>query len=169
MAEELRTRGTPIWRGNFLTNVEVQATEVNETGEGVRLRVKAKYARGDAPGQFFVGEHTMLISRKGFIEVSYDYKPLNCDGALLEAGMSFLAPAEASELHWIGQGPFAGFPGKDRLNDFGIYHLNSRDIRFQGNRRAVDWRCWLVHRAWAWRWGVTNWISLWKTPFRELY
>jgi beta-galactosidase len=116
----------------------VRTTQVTESPEGIRLLVKGSCARDDAPDQTLLGEHTVFISTNGSIQVSYAYKPVNCQGSFLEAGMSFLAPAAASELFWIGQGPYAGYPGKDRLNDFGIYHLNGRDIRFQGNRRQVD-------------------------------
>ena len=37
-----------------------------------------------------------------------------------------------------GQGPYAGYPGKDALNEFGRFHLNRGDLDFQGNRRGVE-------------------------------
>jgi hypothetical protein len=57
---------------------------------------------------------------------------------VLEAGLSFIAPAEAASFRWLGAGPYAGFPGKDMLNEFGRHHLNREDLYFQGNRRQVD-------------------------------
>jgi beta-galactosidase len=138
VAEELRTKTTSIWRGNFLRNPESQTAEVSPTKEGVRVLVRGKYRRTDEPGQFIVGEHTLLISNQGTIEVRYDYTPMGATGTFLEVGMSLVMPASASEFRWIGKGPFAGYPGKDMLNEFGIYHLTRADIRFQGNRREVE-------------------------------
>ena len=57
---------------------------------------------------------------------------------LLEAGFALIVPASASEFRWIGAGPYAGYPGKDALNEFGRFHLNRADLNFQGNRRQVE-------------------------------
>ena len=38
----------------------------------------------------------------------------------------------------LARGPYAGYPGKDALNEFGLYHLSRADLRFQGNRRGTD-------------------------------
>jgi beta-galactosidase len=78
------------------------------------------------------------VKSTGQVEVSYDYVPVNGKGMLLEAGLAFVLPAAASEFHWLGTGPYAGYPGKDRLNEFGVFHLNRADLNFQGNRRAVE-------------------------------
>jgi len=138
VAEELRTRTTSLWPQNFLQNPEISVAEVSQAEDNVRILVRGKYTRPDAPEQSLCGEHTLLISKNGDIEVSYAYEPAGAKGALLEAGVSFLLPGSDSEFRWLGQGPFAGFPGKDRLNEFGLYHLTRDDIRFQGNRREVE-------------------------------
>jgi beta-galactosidase len=80
----------------------------------------------------------LLVTPAGTIDVAYDYTPVGATGTFIEAGVSLLLPAASSEFRWAGQGPFAGYPGKDRLNEFGLHHLSRDDIRFQGNRRAVD-------------------------------
>ena len=49
-----------------------------------------------------------------------------------------MVPSTTSEFRWLGQGPYAGYPGKDWLNEFGSFHLNRQDIRFQGNRRGTQ-------------------------------
>ena len=138
VAEGLRTRTTPLWPQNFLQSPEVTAAEVNQAEDSVRVLVRGKYTRPDAPEQSLSGEQTLLISKNGDIDVNYSYEPSGAKGALLEAGVSFLLPTVDSEFRWLGQGPFGGFPGKDRLNEFGLYHLTRDDIRFQGNRREVE-------------------------------
>ena len=135
---DLRTAKASIWRGAYLRPSELQSAEVTKTPDGVRILVRAKYTRPDAPDQFLAGEYALLISRRGDIAVSYDFEPVNASGTFLETGLSIVAPERASEFRWLGAGPFAGYPGKDQLNEFGSYHLNCRDLRFQGNRREVE-------------------------------
>jgi len=84
------------------------------------------------------GGYQLDIGANGAIAVSYEFAPVNAVGMLSEAGLSMVAPPGASELRWIGQGPYAGYPGKDRLNEFGLYHLNRDDLRFRGNRRETE-------------------------------
>jgi len=43
-----------------------------------------------------------------------------------------------TELRWAGMGPYPSYPGKEILNEFGIYHLNSADINYQGNRSGIE-------------------------------
>jgi beta-galactosidase len=47
-------------------------------------------------------------------------------------------PSELTEFRWIGQGPYAGYRGKDRHNEFGLFHLNREDLNYQGNRRETE-------------------------------
>lgn len=137
-AEALRAKTAPIWAGSFLRNPSDLVTEATRSDAGVRLRVRGKYSRNDAPGQFIEGEQTLLVTPAGTIELAYDYAPVAATGTMLEAGVSLVLPAAASEFRWAGQGPFAGYPGKDRLNEFGLHHLNRDDLNFSGNRREVD-------------------------------
>jgi beta-galactosidase len=86
----------------------------------------------------FTGGYQLEIAGNGTIVVSYDYAPLGGKGMLSEAGLSMVAPSGTGEFRWIGQGPYAGYPGKDRLNEFGLYRLNRDDLHFQGNRRETE-------------------------------
>lgn len=93
---------------------------------------------GAALGEGFSGGYVLEIDAGGSIAVSYDFVPVNARGSLSEAGLSVVAPDGADNLRWIGQGPYAGYPGKDRLNEFGLHHLRRDDLRFQGNRRGTE-------------------------------
>lgn len=93
---------------------------------------------GAALGEGFSGGYVLEIDAGGSIAVSYDFVPVNARGTLSEAGLSVVAPGGADDLRWIGQGPYAGYPGKDRLNEFGLHHLRRDDLRFQGNRRGTE-------------------------------
>jgi beta-galactosidase len=138
-AEALRAKGSPVWSDAILRNPTNLTTEATRTGDGIQLRVRGKYARPSAADQFLEGEQTLLITPAGSIEIAYDYTPINASGALLEAGVSLIVSGDnATEFRWIGQGPYAGYPGKDRLNEFGRHHLHRDDLNFQGNRRGVE-------------------------------
>jgi beta-galactosidase len=79
------------------------------------------------------------FSDKGYITVNYHFSPDSLQKTYtLETGISFLLPFSFSEFRWIGDGPYASYPGKSKLNDFGFYHLSADDIYFQGNRKNVD-------------------------------
>ncbi len=139
MAEELRAKPTPlsIWQGSFLQNPSETEVRVARAAEGVTLTVRGKYSRPAAPDQSLNGGFSLFITNRGAIEVTYDYTPAKATGTFLEAGLSLVLPA-ASEFRWVGQGPYAGYPGKDQLNEFGLHHLNREDLNFQGNRREVE-------------------------------
>ena len=138
-AEELSLqRQTSIWRGNLGLETGSIETEARQSSAGVRLRVRGRYHRGDAPEQYLEGEYRLLLTPAGRIDVEYDYAPIHANGNFLEAGLFLELPATFTEFRWIGSGPFAGYPGKDRLNEFGLHHLTRDDIRVQGNRRDVE-------------------------------
>ncbi len=127
-----------IWSGAFLRQPSPVETEASASAAGVRLRVKGRYRHPQHDEQIVVGEHTFLVRPNGLIEVSYRYVPVGGKGTLLEAGLSLIAPFHASEFRWVGDGPFAGYPGKDRLNEPGIFHVSRGSMNSQGNRREVE-------------------------------
>ncbi|MFT3827874.1 MAG: glycoside hydrolase family 2 TIM barrel-domain containing protein [Chitinophagaceae bacterium] len=77
------------------------------------------------------------FSDSGYINVHYQLSSKG-KGVTPEAGISLLIPSALSEFRWIGKGPYAAYPGKDRLSEFGIYHLNSNDLYYAGNRQHVS-------------------------------
>jgi beta-galactosidase len=103
----------------------------------VLVRVGGHHARSDAPEQGLTGSCELRFKTNGAIEITYDYQTSG-HGLLLEAGFEMTVPAGASEFRWIGAGPYAGYPGKDALNEFGLHHLGRDDLYFQGNRRQVE-------------------------------
>lgn len=75
--------------------------------------------------------------------VSYTLTP--CDTAshfLAELGVAYLLDRSIDRVQWIGQGPFASYPGRQRANRYGFWAMQQDDIYFEGNRMGVD-ACWL--------------------------
>lgn len=122
--------GNPHLLTNPVAKIESMAND--------QIVVHYTYERQDHKGQFIDGTITYDISDSGRIDVHYNFIPKDAKGIALEAGLSFLIPASFTEFHWAGKGLYPAFPGKDRLDEFGLYHLNSRDINYQGNREDVD-------------------------------
>lgn len=91
-----------------------------------------------AAQQGLSGGYELEIRGTGAITVNYAFSPVAASGLFSEAGLSIVAPGGLDEFRWIGQGPYAGYPGKDMLNEFGVYHLNRADLRFSGNRRGAE-------------------------------
>jgi beta-galactosidase len=138
MAEDLSAKNTGLWRMSTLAKLEAPVVKVTKHEGAVRIAISGRYPRPDAADQAFVGGYQLDIAPTGAIAISYEFAPLDTKGTLSEAGLSVVLPSEMTDFRWIGQGPYAGYPGKDRLNEFGIFHLNREDLRFQGNRRGTE-------------------------------
>lgn len=135
--ERGRVKKLDMWPASMLRTAEGVEVKLSAEGGGVHVAVSGRYPRPGAPEQAFVGGYEADIAASGAIAVRYSYIPTEAKGSLAEAGLSLMMPAEMTEFRWIGAGPYAGYPGKDRLNEFGLFHLNRDDLRFQGNRRQT--------------------------------
>ena len=136
--EELRAKRDSIWLGATLSHPDKLETSATQSTDGITLRVNGQYPRNNTPDEMLTGGFSATIRPNGAIDFTYDYTPLQAKGRMVEAGVSFICAPAASEFRWIGLGPYAGFPGKDALNEFGIFHLNRDDLSFGGNRRATE-------------------------------
>lgn len=138
MTEQLLAKKMGTWPSGMLTKVVAPEVTVTQKDSTVHVSVSGRYPRSDDEKQSFVGGYSADIAPNGSIAIHYDYAPTDAKGELTEAGLSIALPAAMTEFRWIGQGIDAGYPGKDRLNEFGLFHLNRADLRFQGNRRETE-------------------------------
>lgn len=84
-----------------------------------------------------VGGHiTFRRAIDGGIQVHYRLKAEG-KGVATETGLSFLMP-DAKSVRWMGNGPYAAYPSKSQLSEFGFWQLNTDDIYFPGNRQSVS-------------------------------
>jgi beta-galactosidase len=133
-----RERESELWRWGLLHDLIDLKTDARQLPEGIEVSVSGNYPRPARPEESVRGGYKLLVTRAGAIDVSYDYAPVKATGEVLEAGFALAVPAAQSEFRWLGQGPYAGYPGKDRLNEYGLFHLNRDDLYFPGNRRGVE-------------------------------
>ncbi|HTL67030.1 MAG TPA: glycoside hydrolase family 2 TIM barrel-domain containing protein [Lacunisphaera sp.] len=136
--ERVRAAKEHTWTEALLQAPAGVETSAVRDGDGIVLKVHGRYARTSAPDEFLEGETDLRVSPDGTIAGEYTFTPVNARGLLTEAGVGFLVPGAASEFQWYGDGPFAGYPGKDALDEFGRHHLDRASLYFQGNRRGVD-------------------------------
>ena len=70
----------------------------------------------------------------------YDYTltPDTTDAFLSELGIAFLLNKKFDRVQWIGQGPYASYPGRHQACRYGFWALQQDDLYFEGNRMGVD-------------------------------
>jgi len=136
--ELVRAKKELPWTGALLAAAAPPEITATRTGADITLRVQGRYPRPDAPAEALECELILTVKPNGTIDVAYDLVPVNGRGLLLEAGLALTGATAATEFQWLGQGPYAGYPGKDALNEFGRFHLNRADLDFHGNRRGVE-------------------------------
>ena len=70
--------------------------------------------------------------------ISYTLTPDTTDAFLSELGIAFLLDSSIDRVQWIGQGPFATYPGRSKANRYGFWGKHKDDLYFEGNRMGVD-------------------------------
>ncbi|MFT4047894.1 MAG: glycoside hydrolase family 2 TIM barrel-domain containing protein [Solimonas sp.] len=133
-----RERLPDLWVWGLMPEVTELKTDARQTAEGVEVTVAGNYPRPGKPEESIRGEYRLGIAGNGVITVSYQYTPVKITGEVLEAGFAVAAPNTQSEFRWLGDGPYAAYPGKNLLDEYGSFHLNREDLYFPGNRRRVD-------------------------------
>ena len=108
--EKPKNDKNPIWFPNLIQNPVVKVLCASAT----KVIINYTYERPNGHGQFVGGNVEYALTDSGRLDVSYKLIPQNATGTVLEAGISFLLPATLSEFRWVGKGPYASYPGKDR-------------------------------------------------------
>ena len=72
------------------------------------------------------------------IQVDFTLTPDTTDAFLSELGIAYLLDSRFDRVQWIGQGPFATYPGRHQANRYGFWAKQQDDIYFEGNRMGVD-------------------------------
>lgn len=125
------------WLPHLLAPTEAGPLEESVSGGTLELSRRFTFVRGDYPEQSVVGIVRCTLAGNGAVRVDYDFDARKATGIWLEAGLSFAAPEAASELRWIGRGPYATYPGKNLLGTYGRHALHRDDLYFEGNRQET--------------------------------
>jgi len=128
---------TGLWKHPVLQLPEGVQVEAVADADGVVIRVTGKWSDSKTPEKYFTGGYVLRLAASGLVSVDYDFQAFG-EGMFSEAGLSLQVPSQLSEFHWVGQGPYAGYPDKDKLTTMGAYQLNAQDLYFKGNRRKTS-------------------------------
>ena len=71
-------------------------------------------------------------------EITFTLTPDTADVFRSELGLACLLDQSIDRVQWIGQGPFASYPGRHQANRYGIWAKHIDDLYFEGNRGGVD-------------------------------
>ena len=149
----LREIKPPAMQLRFDRRSTITKRTAMENGEASRQKRDAALARGKkwTPGRRDADVKDLVLPRiqdagrdalvasaldDGSTLVSYSiFRGEAWDSA--EAGVAFTLPEAVTEFRWQGMGPYEMYPGRDLLDDFGVWHLNKDDLYFPGNRSQV--------------------------------
>ncbi|HBL73608.1 MAG: hypothetical protein A2W90_06315 [Bacteroidetes bacterium GWF2_42_66] len=127
------------WEPHLLPASQVEKQGETNSGGSYHLSANASFLRGEKyPGQKLAGNINYAVSGDGILSVSYTLKPENTTGMFLETGVSFALSEQITDFIWLGDGPYASYPDKHFLADYGIHYLKKGDLNFNGNRANVD-------------------------------
>ncbi len=132
-------KGDCFWEPYLLKTNQVNSFIENAIEKEYRISAKETFIRGEKYlNQKIEGEIQYSIESTGKLKINYCLSPKNANGVFPEAGVSFILPTSISYFHWLGDGPFASYPDKFQLDNFGFHALHKNDINFNGNRSNVE-------------------------------
>lgn len=72
------------------------------------------------------------------LKVNYTLTPDSAETFYAELGVAYLLDKRFDRIQWIGQGPFASYPGRCKANRYGLWAKHMDDLYFEGNHMGVD-------------------------------
>lgn len=75
---------------------------------------------------------------EGGEEIAFTLTPDSADVFRAELGLAYLLDPSIDRVQWIGQGPFASYPGRHQACRYGIWAKHMDDLYFEGNHMGVD-------------------------------
>ena len=71
-------------------------------------------------------------------KIAFALTPDTADVFRAELGLAHLLSPEIDRVQWIGQGPFASYPGRHQSNRYGFWAKHKDDLYFEGNHGGID-------------------------------
>ena len=106
--------------------------------EGLRLqRLRIEQYLQNLDNPYVHADVTMQPDGSGTL-VRYRLQPDTTSIILTELGVAYLLDSCINRIQWIGQGPYASYPGRCRANRYGVWSKQLDDLYLEGNRMGVD-------------------------------
>ena len=74
----------------------------------------------------------------GGLHVCFTLMPDTADVFRAELGLAYLLDPRIDRVQWIGQGPFASYPGRHQACRYGFWAKHQDDLYFEGNHMGID-------------------------------
>ena len=101
--------------------------------------IKLNNNRGQADGKLSVEADVRGRREGNMMRFAFTLKPTASERVFLsEFGLAMLLDRRIDRIQWVGQGPFATYPGRRQANRYGIWAKQAGDLYFEGNRMGVD-------------------------------
>ncbi len=71
-------------------------------------------------------------------KIAFALTPDTADVFRAELGLAYLLDKRIDRVQWIGQGPFASYPGRHQANRYGFWAKHMDDLYFEGNHSGID-------------------------------
>lgn len=120
-----------LWNDHLLPCTKVNVDKINKQ----RFLAHVIFDAGST--QFVDGTIEIAISNGNSVNIQYDLTA-HGDGEAVETGLAIKTKEKSGNIRWVGKGPYACYPGKNELSEFGVWSLNSGDLYFPGNREEVE-------------------------------
>jgi len=85
-----------------------------------------------------VKAHLSREKADGGERIRFDLTPDTADIFRAEMGLAFLLDPSIQRVQWIGQGPFASYPGRHQACRYGFWAKRTGDLYLDGNHGGVD-------------------------------
>ncbi len=86
----------------------------------------------------YVKTDVQTLAKGAAAQIAYTLTPDTTDAFLSELGIAYLLDQRIDRVQWIGQGPYASYPGRCQANRYGFWAMQTGDLYFEGNRMGVD-------------------------------
>ncbi|MCC8187001.1 MAG: hypothetical protein LIP08_05695 [Bacteroides sp.] len=133
MSEQVRVSRQVV--NNYLLRANVSESEYPKRKKQSAIQQKCIYQNQEISIDAAI---TYTINANYGVAIHFDATPIGSDKLLLEAGIAFLLDKDITKVQWLGNGPYASYPGKNSANNRGMYALCQDDLYFEGNRQGVD-------------------------------
>jgi len=86
----------------------------------------------------YVKANVNLLPKESGLKIEYSLTPDTTETFYSELGIAYLLDKRFNRIQWIGQGPFATYPGRSQSNRYGFWEKHMDDLYFEGNRMGID-------------------------------
>lgn len=136
MSERATLQGNQGTKHHLWTNKLIPCTKVKvDKTDKTSFRAYCEFLNDET--QYVDGTIDIEYAENGVANIRYELTA-HGEGESTECGLSIKTNQKEGIFRWIGNGPYASYPGKNMLSDFGVWQLTSNDLYFPGNREDVE-------------------------------